>query len=428
MTAELRLDGLASMLTGLGKVGVDPGATFVPSTYLPNKDELAALLRSSGWARRIVSLLPEHALRQGFEVYLVDSADDVDLLERVKERAIRLNLVTKIGQAMRQARLFGGAGVVLGVNDGQIPAAPVDEAHVVDVSWGLVVNRHELFVDSLQGDWNSPRFGEHELYRVNPHGAMSSNQLVHASRVLRFDGAEVPRELAAQNGYWSDSLLTSLWADIGRVEAVEAAIALITQRLNMLVWKMKGLRAVSESEDGLAVIQRRLVANQLALGIMNATLLDADGESAEVMVQTLSGLAENYDRLVQSLSAASGIPLTLLIGQAPGGLSTDDAGGRTYWYDQVRATHTHELVPVVLQAVTLLARAEGYQGKVQVEFCDLTNPTDAERTATRKTQAEIDYIYLNAGVITAGEVRSSRFNGEYSHDTKIESAIGNGDE
>lgn len=423
-TWEQRLDGLVNTLTGLGKRGIDPGATFgVQSTRIVGRAEAESLFRSSHWARRIVRLLPQHATRQGWELYLPDVENAADLIQRIEKRATDLHLHKKIRQAMTWGRLYGGAGLVLGVVDGQLADMPVNEAAISDVTWALVATRHELQVERRQMDANMPGFGDPLMYRLSPEGATgASNIQVHESRLLRFEGEDIPRHLESQNDGWSDSVYTASWNAIGRLEQVEAAASNIVQKLSQFLWMVKDLRSLVSGNDGLDKLMARLLAMQMSAGLMNAVLLDADGEKAETLTHSIAGLPDTYDRFTQSLSASSGIPLTLLLGQAPGGLTTDDAAGRTYWYDQVKSAQ-RDMEHLLVRAYTYLARAEGYQGEVQVEFHSLTQQTDKEKAEVRKLVAETDQIYYDMQAVGPDEIRRSRFEGEWSMDTEVDAEM-----
>jgi hypothetical protein len=68
-------------------------------------------------------------------------------------------------------------------------------------------------------------------------------------------------------------------------------------------------------------------------------LLDADDEDVMRLGASVAGLGDLLDRAAGRLAAKLGWPVTLLMGQAPSGLSTDDKSGRANFLDSVKAEY-----------------------------------------------------------------------------------------
>jgi hypothetical protein len=84
-------------------------------------------------------------------------------------------------------------------------------------------------------------------------------------------------------------------------------------------------------------------------------------------------------------------------------------------------------LPTIEWINELILRSSEYEVDVKepmVVFNPLWQPTEEEIVKSRKTQAEIDAMYIDRSVLTSQEIRTSRFSGVvYSYDTIIEGDI-----
>jgi hypothetical protein len=119
-----------------------------------NWAELAALYYDDDIAARIVDTRVEHMLRRGFDI---EEYADVESLE---EQLEQLEFETKLGLAMTWARLFGGAALIIGADDGLDPQYPLLVDRVRGVRFVNVVDRRFIYPISYYADPTSPKFGE----------------------------------------------------------------------------------------------------------------------------------------------------------------------------------------------------------------------------------------------------------------------------
>ncbi|MHC4649101.1 MAG: hypothetical protein ACYTBJ_26925 [Planctomycetota bacterium] len=59
-------------------------------------------------------------------------------------------------------------------------------------------------------------------------------------------------------------------------------------------------------------------------------------------------------------------------------------------------------------------------GVPRIEFNPVWEPTPTELLEMKKKQAETDKTYIDTGVLTAEEVRESRFENGYSFETQLQ--------
>jgi hypothetical protein len=107
------------------------------------------------------------------------------------------------------------------------------------------------------------------------------------------------------------------------------------------------------------------------------------------------------------------MPVTKLFGQAPGGLSTDDASAMRNWSARVGSYQRHALTPATNKLLkTILLSTQGPTRGVEpeswmVKWAPYEIPSEAEEAATLKTKSEALAILVANGAISPDEMRNS---------------------
>lgn len=408
---QTALDGWANILTGLGIKNRDKALASKPVQCRPmTHDALEAIYTGDGFGRRIIDLIADEMTREWFKVQGDTENDIGGALDD-------LNAKKRIRSASKWARLYGGAIVVMGIKDGGDLEDPVNEKKIDEIEFLHVFDMTEAqyTTTDLYSDPNNPKFGEPEFYTVN--AARSSTQFrVHESRVLRFDGAEVPNRLIDYNQGWGWPELQHVYEHLRRLGISYGLAENIMDDFVQAVLTVKNLQdMIVAGQDDL--IKKRLDILDMSRNIINTMILD-EGETYEKKTSTITGLPDLLDRFAQALSAVTGIPVTLLMGQAPAGLQATGASDIRNFYDMIASRQEDDLQPQLERLVRLLmlSRNGPTKGKEldnwKIEFTPLWQMTDKEVAEIRKTHAETDTAYVNAGVLDPAEVAISRFGGD----------------
>ena len=119
----VRADGWMNVLTGLGAAGRDKRLASVAVPEELKQQTLEDLYRADDIAQKMVDRIPKEMFRAGYEI----KAKTPKIQDSIKEYMGRLNADELFRQAIKWARLHGGVGVILGVNDGRQAYEPVDK-------------------------------------------------------------------------------------------------------------------------------------------------------------------------------------------------------------------------------------------------------------------------------------------------------------
>lgn len=423
----LRLD---SWLNGTTNVGVNHGKNALTfhaqrSDYL-HDEALARLYELDGIAARIVDAVPKHAMRRPPTLRIGDAATSIAVQDALDD----LGAWGALRDAWCWSRLFGGAAVVLGADDGLDPREPLTLAGLSALRFLVAVDRRDLTPQTWEPDELSSRYGSPRTYLLQRHGGTTTQTAaVHRSRVIRFEGVPTTRRRRLELQGWGDSVLQRVHVELQAARGVFAGAGTLVQEASVTVVGVKDLMSLM-GDDPDDVLKTRFDVMQRMMGLGRWLLIDAEGERAERLeVGALTGLVDVLDRFVNFLAAVSGIPVTVLMGQAPAGLNATGESDIRSWYDEVAAEREAVLRPALERLVRAILRAKDGPTKGvepagwRIDFPSLWQMTPAEEVDLRAKQAGIDVQYVTAQVLTPEEVAINRFRADgWSPETSIDLA------
>jgi len=432
----VRMDGWSNILTGLGLGSKDKrtggSVSFVPM----NEFDAESLFAGDTMAQKIVKMLPRDMVREGFRI----TSPDIDekLLEQAMDYFERLTLSIngdKMCEGMEWGRMYGGSALIVGTDD-EDTEEPLSLESLREVTHFTLMSRFELIAQDICVDPSDANFSYPDTYMIQPRvsgktpGKLSGGIKIHHSRIIRFDGVKLPRNAFMQNQYWNDSILNNLQAAIRDFQAsYDSAHALILD-FAQAVYKVKNLADIVGSPDGQKKIQDRIAIIELTRSVLRAAIVDADGEDFERKTTSMQGLDKVLDAISRKFTSSTEYPHTILLGEAPSGLGATGESEKNDYYDLVLREQKQVLKPKLKRIFEIIFSAgDGpTNGKIpekwDLEFAPLKHLNKKETIEARKTQAETDKIYIEAGVVDSDEVGLSRFgSGEYNFETEINAKL-----
>lgn len=389
--------------------------------------ELEDLFRYNWVARRIVEVIPQDATRQWIDLKTEDQGIVTDLMGRMDT----LEAQAKVEEAMTLARLYGGAVIVLGALDGQMPDVPLNEDRISELRFLNVLDRWQLEIEQTYSDPMQANFGQPEIYRIHPVSAgtiIRQNMRIHESRLLRFDGSYLPEIMRIGNAGWYDSIIISINEELKRHGVSVQSGAILMQDFITKALKLPDLTDKLGNAEGEQALLNRIqfaISNASSLGIT----LVGEGEEFTKIQTPIAGLVDLLNAYIELISAASGIPRARLFGQSLGVLAGATETTRTY-YDMIKAYQSKHMRRQIEKLIRIMFKAKNSASKGRepkewsFDFRPLWQLTDKEQADARKVVAEADQIYINTGVVTPDEVARNRFSADgYSMETMIDFAL-----
>ncbi|MAB74922.1 MAG: hypothetical protein CMO47_00465 [Verrucomicrobiales bacterium] len=431
--AQSRNDGaLINVLTGLGTNKSKIEATRVGHAQLASQTELESLY-TYGLVRRIVDSVANECTKKRTTLELGDETvrQENDILPRFDEFLKQNEFHQKLSEVIKLQRLYGGAGLVLLIDDGLQPEEPVDETRIRGVNDFIPLSRHEL----TPQDFTITDYSRPSHYLINTSQKLTdiqeetyTNLRIHSSRVARFDGLYLPWNLRNRNSGWGQSVVGSIWYALKKYWTAQDGLVEIAQDADVFVHKIPGLfqRIAAGNESDL---KKRLEANSLSRSVYGGLAVDTE-EELEFLNRNLSGLQTALDPFLTELCAAIGWPKSLLTGESPGGLGKEGRFEERMWAAIVEDWQENYMRTAITQVFRyILLSKEGPTRGIQppswaVHFPSTFVETDKEKAELRLQMAQVDAQYIQLGVVNPIEVRQSRWGEtEYSIETTLNEAV-----
>lgn len=403
MTDQLtttQTDGLENVQAGLGT----PRDKRYYSTYgtprTLDQQTLENMYRTSWLVKRIVNAIPDDMTREWRCIHFGDA--DLDNAKVVETEEKRLGIKAKVNEALRWARLYGGALIIIGTKDKDL-SQPLDVEAVRkgDLQWLRVVDRWRVSADAqLTTSLQSDNFMYPEFYTVADTAIR-----VHHSRVLRFDGQPLPYQAFRLNGNWHDSEVQHTYDSVINYDTTAHGIATMIFEANVDVVEVPELNALLASKQGEAnLIKRFQVA--ATMKSFNRTLIIGGGEKYSKHNNTFANLDKVLEGFMQDVCGACDIPATRLFGMSPKGMNATGESDLTHYYDMVAAKQESDLrnrleyLDQILVRSVLGTMPQDYE----FTFNSLWQMTDAEVAEIQSKNANRDKTYLDGGVIKPSAV------------------------
>lgn len=248
----------------------------------------------------------------------------------------------------------------------------------------------------------------------NPSSWYVSGQTVHATRMLTLVSNPVPNMLkpAYAFGGVSRAQQCKAYVDNWLRSRQSSSDLLHAFSVMVLATDMEGVLG-GGSGDG--VFTRVDLFNKMRDN-RGTFVIDKAGEDFKNVSAPITGVAELVAQSLEQISAISGIPISILLGQTPNGLNASSDGEIRIFYDRILSyldTNIRPLLQTLLDVVQLSLFGEIDQ-EIGFEFEALWEMADKDLADIRKSDAEADATYINAGVVDADEVRERLRNDETS--------------
>lgn len=401
-------DTLVNLITGLGTARDKTQSDQFGIVEL-TQPVLEAMYRGDWVARKIVKCPADDATRE-WRAWQAEN-DQIELIEEV-ERKFHIQLRTR--QALIKARLYGGAALILGVDDGKDPAEELDIESVRKDSLKFVhaVSRHELGSEGpgLEEDLMSPYFGQPKMYVRHVKGHLTGRILIHPSRVVRIMGEDHPDPNAIPDG-WGESVLQPVYEAVKNAGLVSASGAQLISELKVDVLKIPDLTQQLGDKESTDLLTARLAYGMMSKSSVNALVLDKDDEWERISAQ-LAGLPDIIKQYLLIASGAADIPATRMLGQSPTGLnSTGESDTRNY-YDRVSSEQVNFLSPALstLDEVVIRSALGTRDDNIFYTWNPLWQMTDAELADIAKKKADVVKADVDMMLIPTDALAQVRIN------------------
>lgn len=421
-TQGFRTDGYMNMLNKYGTSRDSSSHYIFRPDAMAMDTQLTEVYEGNGLFTKIIDLPAEEALKRGFDLGIKDQG----ILDYLYDKLDALEWEQNASQALKWTRLYGGALVVMLINDGGSLTDPVNWNNVRSIDELRVYERPLVYPEynSIYSDIpNEPgrvscvRFGSPQYYTVS---SIYGSFRVHESRCLHFRNGVLPENsLNTQYRFWGTPEYDRIKRSLQETYTSHGNGVKMLDRCVQAVYKMRGLGNKLLTDDGENDVLKRLNAIDTARGILNTMIIDADGEDYDYKQMSMSGVREIIDSTCNMLSAVTNIPQTILFGRSPAGMNSTGENDMENYYNMVERIQKLNLKANGRTLLQLIFKEGVVTGnlseipKFKMNFQKLWSLSEKEQADLDKVKADTEYvkaqtaqIYVDMQVLNPEEVRA----------------------
>lgn len=417
-----REDGYVNLLNKYGtKQDNSEAYKFEREPVIPDM-QLTGLYEGNGLFSKIIDTPAEEALKHGFDLNL--KSDELNAF--VEDALDDLEWEERAATAIKWTRLYGGALIVMLIDDGRGLEEPVDWEHIRSIDELRVYERSIVqpdYASLYQQDYGGKgvgnrvsKFGQPEYYYVS---SIYGSFKVHESRCLVFRNGVLPEQTSnATYLFWGMPEYVRIRRALRETVTAHTDSVKLLERSVQAIYSMKGLASLLTTDDGENQVLKRLQLVDTSRGLLNSIAIDSEGEQYDFKTFQFSGVKDVIDATCNMLSALTNIPQTILFGRSPAGMNaTGDSDFESY-YNFVEKIQRLMLKRNLRTLLDIVFRAGIASGDVaeepdyKLEFKPLWSLSDTEQAAVDQTKAQTALVkaqtaqtYVDMQALDPTEVR-----------------------
>jgi hypothetical protein len=252
--------------------------------------------------------------------------------------------------------------------------------------------------------WNSNRVELDTFYVPETWWALDKE--MHKSRLLQVRSREVSDILKPAYNFGGLSLSQLIEPYVDRWLKTVGGVNRLINNFSLIVLKTN-MSAVLAGDDNGADLLKRLKMARMHGDNSGAFAVDFNTEELEQLAVPLSGLAELQQQAVDHMAYPTHIPLVVLTGVTPSGLNASSDGEIEVYHDWNRSEQ-NAVIRTPLKTILDIVQLDMYgriDPNIGFTFKPIKQITGPIRAEIKKTEAEQDVAYIDAGVVSAQEVR-----------------------
>lgn len=417
-----REDGYVNLLNKYGtKQDNSEAYKFEREPVIPDM-QLTGLYEGNGLFSKIIDTPAEEALKHGFDLNLKSN----EMNAFVDEVLDDLEWDEKATTAIKWARLYGGALIVMLIDDGRGLEEPVDWEHIRSIDELRVYERSIVqpdYASLYQQDYGGKgvgnrvsKFGQPEYYYVS---SIYGSFKVHESRCLVFRNGVLPEQTSnATYLFWGMPEYVRIRRALRETVTAHTDSVKLLERSVQAIYSMKGLASLLTTDDGENQVLKRLQLVDTSRGLLNSIAIDSEGEQYDFKTFQFSGVKDVINATCNMLSALTNIPQTILFGRSPAGMNaTGDSDFESYYnfVEKIQRLMLKRNLRTLLDVVFRAGIASGdvaEEPDYKLEFKPLWSLSDTEQAAVDQTKAQTALVkaqtaqaYVDMQALDPTEVR-----------------------
>lgn len=343
------------------------------------------------------------------------TGDNEERVDELEKALARLKVRDVFREAVEHDAFFGRAQILIDMGDRpmdkewsrplmlrpqKVPKGGLKRFRTIEPLW------------SYPGPYDASNPLAPDFYKPRSWQVQTMN--VHATRLLTIVGREMPDLLKPAYSFGGLSLSQMAKPYVDNWLRTRQSVADLVHSFSTMVLKTN-MTAVLSGSGAESLIARAELFNRSRdnRGLM---LVDKDQEELANVSTPLGTLDKLQAQAQEQIASVTGIPLVVLLGVTPSGLNASSDGEIKTFYARVHGYQERvirEPLETVLKLVQLSEFGE-IDESITFEFVDLWELDEVAAAGIRKSDADVDVAYINAGVTSPEETRERISNDEKS--------------
>lgn len=253
------------------------------------------------------------------------------------------------------------------------------------------------------GDYNATIPTAPDFYRPNLWYVMG--ETYHRSRLLTFVAREVPDMLKPVYAFGGLSLTQMAKPYVDNWLRTRQSVSDLIHSFSTMVLSTN-MGATLAGGPATDVLNRVAMFNRMRDN-RGTMVVNKDTETLTSVTTPLGSLDKLQAQSQEQMASVAGEPLVVMLGVTPSGLNASSDGEIRTYYDKIHSYQEHFFEPHLRTVLDVLQLDTfgAIDPAIGFEFLSLWEMDEKDKAAIRKSDAEADKTYIDAGVVSADECR-----------------------
>ena len=354
---------------------------------------------SEDWASAAVIDIPVNDMLRQWRQFTFEGPYAKEMQEEFEDAETRFLVREQIEKALKWGRLYGGAGIFIGIDGQGDPSLPLNDDWIMPNTLRFLKTLDRWHLTPQDINYFDP--SKHNYFKPNYYRISGTNMLMHHTRLIRFGGDIMPYYVSTINNLWDNSVLQRIYDALTNAASTPNLVNSQIYEANVPLQKIKNLAQIISSQGGESRLQQSAGILSLFKSIYNTLLFDTEVE-LEFKSPNLTGLGDFIERFYKIICPAARIPVSKFLGEGVVGLGNSGERDIRNYYDDIKAQQETRISPVLFRLDKIIMLhlwgfiPEGYSW----EWNPLWQMSDKEKADTDLVNGQRDEIYMRNDVLT----------------------------
>lgn len=369
--------------------------------------QVMAIIAQNWLVDKACSMPAKDAVRHGYEVTVNDGTEvKPEVIDEIRRQDKKFRLKEHCREFIRKGRMFGIRHAIFKVqsNDPFYYEKPFNPDGITPGSYKGIVQVDPYWI-TPELDFQSAA-DPTSLHYYEPTWWRIGGKRYHRSHLIIFKNGEVPDILKPTYMYGGVSVPQKIAERVYASERTANEAPMLAMSKRMTVLNVDVAQAIADSE-GFADKMAKWMGWVSNYGVK----IIGGEEKIEQYDTSLADLDNVIMSQFQLVSAASGVPVTKLLGTTPKGFNSTGEYDEKSYHEELESMQEHDLSPLVNRHHMLLVRSEiapklkTKPFETEVNWKPTDSPSASEIADINFKKSQTDSNYVNVGALNGVDVR-----------------------